>query len=81
MPLLLRIIYEIFRVSGSRDEFCVKYGLSANPVGTSVFDHIFRETDIGTEMLFEGQRTRKSQNFTMTVNVAYKYVEKTEGGI
>ena len=58
-----------------------KYNLSPNPVDIISFDNIFIETNIAQGMIFKQKRTAIIHNFTMTVNPAYKYVERFAGGV
>ena len=58
-----------------------KYNLSPNPVDITSFDNFFIESDIAQGIIFKGKRSGVIQNFTMTVNPGYIYVERFEGGI
>ena len=55
-----------------------EYTLSPNIIS---FDNIFIETNIAKGMIFKGRRTGIIHNFTMDVNLGYKYVEKYRGGV
>ena len=58
-----------------------EYNLSPNPVDILSFDNIFIECDIAQGMIFKGKRTGIIHNFTMDVDLGYKYVEKFRGGV
>ena len=58
-----------------------EYNLSHNPVDILYFDKIFLECDIAQGMIFRGKRSGTIHNFTMDVNLGYKYVEKFRGGV
>ena len=58
-----------------------EYNLSPNPVDILPFDNIFLECDFATRMICEQKRSRIFNNWTMTVNPGYKYVESFTGGI
>ena len=57
-----------------------KYNLSRNPVDISSSDNIFLECDIAHGVIFKGRRSGKIHNWTMTVDLGYKYDEKFAGG-
>ena len=58
-----------------------EYNLSTNSVDILSFDNIFLERDIAQRMIFEGRKSNIIQNWTMTVNPGYKFIEKFSGGI
>ena len=58
-----------------------EYNLSTNPVDILSFDNIFLECDIAQGMIFKSRKSNIIQNWTMTVDPGYKYVEKFSGGI
>ena len=58
-----------------------KYNLPTNPVDILSFDIIFPECDIAQGMIFKGRKSNIIQNWTMTVDPGYKYVETFSGGI
>ena len=57
------------------------YTPSNNPVDFLSCDEIFIETDIAKGMIFKGKRIGIIHNFTMDVDLGYKYVEKFRGGL
>ena len=58
-----------------------EYNLSTNRVDILSFDNIFLECDIAQGMIFKGRNSNIIHNWTMTVNLGYKNVEKFSGGI
>ena len=58
-----------------------KYNLSDKPVDILSFDNIFLECDIAQGMIFKGRKSNIVHNWTITVDLGYKYVEKFSGGI
>ena len=58
-----------------------EYNLSPNPVVILSFDKFFLETDIAQGMIFKGKRSGIVHNFTMDVDLGYKYIEKFRGGV
>ena len=58
-----------------------QYNLSTNPVDIISINNIFIETDIAKGMIFEGKRSGKIMNFTMSVSPGYKYVCRFEEGV
>ena len=58
-----------------------KYNISDNPVDIISFDNIFIETNIAKGMIVKGKRSRIIYNFTMDIDLWYKYIEKFRGGI
>ena len=58
-----------------------KNKLSPNPVDIISFDNIFIETNTAQGMIFKQKRTGIINNFTMTVNPGYIYVERFAGGV
>ena len=49
--------------------------LSSNPVDVLSIDNNFLEFDIAKGMFYNKKRSGKIHNWTMTVNLGYKYVE------
>ena len=49
--------------------------LSLNPVDILSFDNIFLGADISQAMICKGKRSEKLHNFTMDVDVGFKYIE------
>ena len=45
------------------------------------FDNIFLECDIAQGMIFKSNRSGKCHNFTMDVELGYKYIEKFRAGV
>ena len=67
---------------GFRETMLFKsFNLSDYPVDVLSFDNIFPESDIARGMLFRGKRSNIFHNWTMTVDLGYKYVEKFSGGV
>ena len=58
-----------------------EYNLSTNAVDILSFDNKFLERDIAQGMIFKGRKSNIIHNWTMTVDLGYKYVEKISGGI
>ena len=58
-----------------------EYVLSPNPVDVLSFDNIFRNCDIAKGMIYKQKRSGIIHNWTMTVNLGYKYLEAFAGGI
>ena len=58
-----------------------EYNLSQNPVDILGFDNDIIETDIAKGMIFKGKRTGIIHNFTMDVDLGYKYIEKFRRGV
>ena len=58
-----------------------EYNVSTNPVDILSFGNSFLECDIAQGMIFKGRKSNIIHNWTMTVDPAYKYVEKFSGGI
>ena len=58
-----------------------EYNLSENPVDIISFDNIFIETDITRGTIFRGKRSGIKHNFTMDVDLGYKYIENVRGGV
>ena len=52
-----------------------EYNLSSNPIDIISFDNIFIETDIAQGRFFKGKRSGIIHNFTMDVDLGYKYIE------
>ena len=52
-----------------------------NPVDTLSFDNFFPEFDIAQGMIFKGKQSGIIHNFTMDVDLGYKYIEKFRGGV
>ena len=61
--------------------FYKEYNISPNPVYILSFDNYFLECDVGKGMIFKGRRSDIIHNWTMTVDLGYKYVEKFTGGL
>ena len=55
--------------------------LSDNPVDILSVDNIFISTDIAQGMIFRVRRSCIIHNWTMTVDLSYKYEEKFSGAI
>ena len=58
-----------------------KFNLSPNPVDFLSFDNNFIETYIARGNVFRGKRSGIIHNFTMDVDLGYKYIKKFRGGI
>ena len=58
-----------------------EYNLSPNPVDILSFDNIFVHTNIAQGMIFKGKRSGIIHNFTMDVDLGYKYIENFRGGV
>ena len=58
-----------------------EYNLSTNPVDNLSFGIIFLECEIAQGMIFKGRKSNIIDNWTMTVDPGYKYVEKFSGVI
>ena len=58
-----------------------EYKLSDYPVDILSFDNVFLECDIAQGMIFKGKRSQIIHNFTMDVDLGYKYNEKFRGGV
>ena len=58
-----------------------KYTLSNNPVDISSFDNIFLKCKIARGVIFKMKGSVIFHNFTMDVDLGYKYIEKFHGGV
>ena len=58
-----------------------EYIPSDRPVDILSFDNIFLECNIARGMIFKGKRSGIIHNFTMDVDLGYKYIEKFQGGV
>ena len=58
-----------------------EYNISPNPVDIISFDNISIECDIARGMIYRGKQSNIIHNWTMTVNLGYKYVERFFGGV
>ena len=58
-----------------------KDNLSSIPVVTLPFENTYLECDIAKGMIYKQKRSGKTHNWTMTVNLGYKYVESFAGGL
>ena len=58
-----------------------EYIISPNPVDILSFDNIFNHTNVAQGMIFKGKRSGKYFNFTMHVDLGYKYFGKFRGGV
>ena len=54
---------------------------SLNPVDFLSIDNIFLECDIAKGIIFKGRRSGIIHNFTMDVDLGYKYIENFRGKI
>ena len=61
--------------------FHEEYNLSTNPVDVLLFDNIFLECDVAQGMIFKGRKINIIHNWTMTIDLCYRYVEKFSEGI
>ena len=66
---------------GFHETILYKKNLSPNRVDILSFDNIFFEINIVQGMVFKGERSGFSHNWTMTVDPGYKHVENFAGGI
>ena len=72
----------IWNLLGLRDTMLFKeYNLSDNLVDILSFDNVPLECDIARGMLFKDKRSNIIHDWTMTVDLGYKYVEKIAGGV
>ena len=55
--------------------------LSPNSVDIVSFDNLFLECNIAQGMIFKSKRSGIIYNFTMDVNLGYKYIEKLRGDV
>ena len=58
-----------------------EYKISDNPVDILSFDNIFIETDIAQGMIFKSKRSGIIHNFSMDVDLGYKYIKRFQGGV
>ena len=58
-----------------------EYILSLNPFDISSFDNIFLEGYIAKGIIFKTKRSGIIHNFTMHVDLRYKYIEKIRSGV
>ena len=58
-----------------------EYKLLPNPVDTILIDNNFLETIIARGMISKGKRSGIIHNWTITVDLGFKYVERFAGGI
>ena len=58
-----------------------EYNLLPNPVDTILIDNNFLETIIARGMISKGKRSGIIHNWTITVDLGFKYVERFAGGI
>ena len=58
-----------------------EHNLSHNPVNILSFDNILLARNIAQGMIIKGKRSGIIHNFTMDVDLGYKYIEKFRGGV
>ena len=66
-----------FKKTSKYDE----YILSPNPVDILSFDNNFLECDIAQGMIFKGRKSNIIHNWSMDVNLGFRYIEKFRGGV
>ena len=58
-----------------------EHNLSPNPFDILSFDNKFLESDVAQAMIFKSKRSGIIHNFTMDVDLGYKYIKKFRGGV